>query len=62
MTKSDETTLVLGGTGKTGSRVAKKLLELGHGVRTAARNSGDVRFDWDDPSTHEGALSGVASM
>ena len=60
MTTSDKTTLVLGGTGKTGSRVAKKLHELGHGVRTAARHGGDVGFDWDDPATHEGALSGVA--
>jgi uncharacterized protein YbjT (DUF2867 family) len=60
MTTSDKTTLVLGGTGKTGSRVARKLHELGHGVRTAARHGGDVGFDWDDPATHEGALSGVA--
>src|SRR6266702_5471216 len=49
-------TLVLAGTGKTGSRVAGKLTRLGLSVRTAARNGADVRFDWDDPATHSPAL------
>jgi uncharacterized protein YbjT (DUF2867 family) len=59
MTNSPSNTLVLAGTGKTGSRVAAKLAELGLSVRTAARNGADVRFDWDDPSTHSPALVGV---
>jgi uncharacterized protein YbjT (DUF2867 family) len=50
---------VLGGTGKTGSRVAAKLTKLGLSVRTAARNGGDVRFDWYDPTTHSPALAEV---
>jgi uncharacterized protein YbjT (DUF2867 family) len=52
-------TLVLAGTGKTGSRVAGKLTKLGLSVRTAARNDADVRFDWDDPATHSPALRDV---
>ncbi|MFJ5228176.1 NmrA family protein [Streptomyces sp. NPDC088400] len=59
MTGSPQTTLVLGGTGRTGSLVARNLAERGLGARTAARHGGDVLFDWDDPATHPGALDGV---
>jgi uncharacterized protein YbjT (DUF2867 family) len=59
MTNAASNTLVLGGTGKTGSRVAAKLTKLGLSVRTAAPNGADVRFDWDDPTTHSPALAGV---
>src|SRR6266851_103198 len=59
MTNAPSNTLVLGGTGKTGSRVARKLTKLGLSVRTAARNAADVRFDWDDPATHSPALRDV---
>jgi uncharacterized protein YbjT (DUF2867 family) len=59
VTNASETILVLGGTGKTGSRVAAKLTKLGLSVRTAARNGVDVRFDWDDPTTHGAALADV---
>src|SRR4029077_8980202 len=52
-------TLVLAGTGKTGSRVAAKLTRLGLSTRTAARNGADVRFDWDDPTSHRPALADV---
>jgi uncharacterized protein YbjT (DUF2867 family) len=52
-------TLMLGGTGKTGARVAARLVGLGHPVRTAARHGADVRFDWDDPATHRNAVDGV---
>ncbi len=51
--------LVLGATGKTGSRLAAKLAKLGLGVRTAARHGAEVQFDWDDPSTHPPALRGI---
>ena len=51
--------LVLAGTGKTGSRLAAKLARLGLNTRTAARNGADVRFDWDDATTHRPALQGV---
>jgi uncharacterized protein YbjT (DUF2867 family) len=52
--------LVLGGTGKTGRRVAQKLEALGVPVRIGSR-SGDPSFDWNDPSTWAAALDGVKS-
>jgi uncharacterized protein YbjT (DUF2867 family) len=59
MTNASKTILVLGGTGKTGARVARRMTELGHAVRSAARHSADARFDWDDPDTHPIALDGA---
>jgi uncharacterized protein YbjT (DUF2867 family) len=59
MTNAPSNTLVLAGTGKTGARVATTLIELGLSVRTAARHGADVRFDWDDPSTHSPALAHI---
>ncbi|MFJ9821328.1 NmrA family NAD(P)-binding protein [Streptomyces sp. NPDC101151] len=59
MIETPQTALVLGGTGRTGSLVANKLAERGLSARTASRHGGDVLFDWDDPSTHPGALTGV---
>jgi len=54
--------LVLGATGKTGSRVAGRLSALGVSVRTAARGGADIRFDWDNLATFEGALRGVTGV
>ena len=54
--------LVLGGTGKTGSRVAGTLSGQGVSVRTAARGGADIRFDWNNPATFEGALQGVTGV
>ena len=59
MTNAPSNTLVLAGTGKTGSRLAAKLAKLGLNVRTAARNGADVHFDWDDATTHRPALQEV---
>ena len=59
MTGSPQTALLLGGTGRTGSLLAKKLTDRGLGARTAARHGADMHFDWDDPATHPGALTGV---
>jgi uncharacterized protein YbjT (DUF2867 family) len=56
------TILVLGGTGKTGRRVADRLRAAGATVRTAARGGADVRFDWDDPATWDGALAGAEAL
>ncbi|MEU9116702.1 NAD(P)H-binding protein [Streptomyces sp. NPDC048483] len=50
--------LVLGGTGKVGSRVVAQLQERGVPVRAASR-SGRTRFDWDDESTWGPAVEGV---
>ena len=56
MTK--QTTLVLGGTGKTGRRVARRLSAHGHAVRVGSR-SGRPPFDWQDRATWAPALRGV---
>ncbi|WP_433578253.1 NmrA family NAD(P)-binding protein [Nocardia brasiliensis] len=58
------TVLVIGGTGTTGSRVARGLAQRGVPARVASRR-GDgerVRFDWYDPHTHDGALAGIDAM
>ena len=62
MTDTSNTTLVIGGTGKTGSRIAARLTALGLPVRTAARDGGDVHFEWDDPGTHQQALDGASRV
>ena len=54
------TTLITGGTGKTGRRVAQRLTATGRTVKLGSR-SGDVRFDWDDELTWAPALDGCAS-
>jgi nucleoside-diphosphate-sugar epimerase len=56
---STSLTLVLGATGKTGSRVANRLLSCGLPVRTAVRSGADAHFDWDDPGTYAPALHGA---
>jgi uncharacterized protein YbjT (DUF2867 family) len=54
--------LVLGATGKTGSRVAGRLSAQGACVRTAARSTADVHFDWDNRATWEEALDGATGL
>lgn len=50
--------LLIGGTGKTGRRVAHKLTALGRPVRIGSR-SGEPAFDWNEPATWGPALEGV---
>lgn len=50
--------LIIGGRGKTGSRVADRLKARGVPVRLASRSTG---FDWTDRSTWAAALEGAAS-
>jgi uncharacterized protein YbjT (DUF2867 family) len=59
---STDTILVLGATGKTGRRVAERLRGAGATVRTAARRGADVRFDWDDVTTHDAAMRGATAV
>lgn len=56
-----DTTLVLGGTGKTGRRIVDRLRQRNLPVRVGSR-SGQPSFDWYDRSTWEGALDGVKSV
>jgi len=53
-------TLVLGGTGKTGRRVAERLRARGAPTRIASR-SGTPAFDWNDRTTWQAALDGVTA-
>ena len=53
-------TLVLGGSGKTGRRVAEKLQALGVETRIASRTA-NPSFDWDDQSTWDAGLEGVTA-
>lgn len=54
-------TLVLGGTGKTGRRVATMLRELGAMVRVGSR-SATPPFDWDSEATWDECLAGVEAV
>ena len=58
MTNS-ELTLVLGGTGKTGRRVAQRLRALDRPVRIGSR-AGDPPFDWTDRATWPGVAGRCA--
>lgn len=53
-------TLVLGGTGKIGRRVAARLEQRGVSARIASR-SASPSFDWNDPDTWDAALQGVVA-
>lgn len=48
--------LVIGGTGKTGSRVAENLKAAGHQVRIGSRSQTPA-FDWEQPETYVPALT-----
>ena len=60
-TNSENLTLVLGGTGKTGRRVADCLIAKGHAVRIGSRSS-VPSFDWDNEKSWEASLEGVTAV
>src|SRR5829696_4822741 len=55
------TTLVLGGTGKTGRRVARRLTDLGLPVRIGSR-SVEPPFDWENQATWKPALRDIDAV
>lgn len=57
---SNDTTLILGATGKTGRRVAARLRLRGTPVRAASRSS-PTRFDWSAPDGWDAALRGITA-
>jgi uncharacterized protein YbjT (DUF2867 family) len=57
---SNQTTLVIGGTGKTGRRVIERLRARDVAVRVASRSS-ETPFDWRDRATWEPALRGASA-
>jgi uncharacterized protein YbjT (DUF2867 family) len=59
--QSSKPTLILGGTGKTGRRVAERLEARGMPVRIGSR-SAYPPFDWQAPATWSPALEGVGAV
>ncbi|WP_170359643.1 NmrA family NAD(P)-binding protein [Ruegeria arenilitoris] len=57
---TQQSILVLGATGKTGSRIATRLEEKGQTVRRGSRNS-ETPFDWEQPQTWPAILEGVSA-
>ncbi len=57
---TQQTILVLGATGKTGSRIVTRLEDSGHAVRRGSRNS-KTPFDWEKPQTWPAILDGVSA-
>ena len=57
---SPQRILVLGGTGKTGRRIAEGLGRDGHSVRIGSR-SATPPFDWGDPSGWDACLDGIGA-
>jgi len=56
------TILILGGKGKTGRRVAERLVKLGHkNIRIAGRSETPA-FDWENPETWPAVLEGMDSV
>jgi uncharacterized protein YbjT (DUF2867 family) len=53
--------LILGGTGKTGRRLAERLTARGIPVRIGSRSAAP-RFDWDAPASWAPALEGVGAV
>ncbi|MEM9340918.1 MAG: NmrA family NAD(P)-binding protein [Bacteroidota bacterium] len=50
--------LVIGGTGKTGRKVAERLTKAGQLVRIGSRTANPA-FDWHDPTTWPAAMEGI---
>jgi uncharacterized protein YbjT (DUF2867 family) len=57
----DKSYLVIGASGKTGSRVAKMLMDSNMPVKLASRSS-DITFNWNDVSNWPKVLSNVKAM
>ena len=60
-TQETKTTLVLGGTGKTGRRVVERLAARDLPTRVGSR-SGEPPFDWEDAAMWASALQNVGSV
>src|ERR687895_346798 len=60
MTNHTEPTLIIGGTGKTGRRVAERIGQRGSPTRIGSRPP-DPPFDWENSDTWAGALEGAGA-
>jgi uncharacterized protein YbjT (DUF2867 family) len=55
------TYVIIGGTGKVGRRLTRRLLEEGHDARPVSRRT-EIPFDWHDESTWAPALAGATGI
>lgn len=58
---TNEQILVLGATGKTGSRVTAKLRKMGKSVRLGSRSASPA-FDWANPESWTRTLEGISKV
>ncbi|WP_420406239.1 NAD(P)H-binding protein [Nisaea sp.] len=61
MHSDDTPVLILGGTGKTGRRVVKGLVERGRPVRIGSRSAA-LPFDWNAPESWAPAVAGASAI
>lgn len=61
MKTSQDRILILGATGKTGSRITQRLKNAGLPVRLGSRGA-NPPFDWEDRSNWEAALDGIDAV
>jgi len=59
--KAEAKILVIGSTGKTGSRIMQRLTRLGFPALGVSRSS-NPKFDWNDSETWEGALKDMRTV
>jgi len=58
MTTTKDSILIVGGNGKTGARVDRRLKALGYATRPVSRST-SPSFDWDNPATWQAAVRGA---
>lgn len=61
MANAKELTVIIGGNGKTGGRVAQRLRGMGRPVRLASRSTA-IPFDWNDESSWQPALADARAL
>ena len=62
MTNLKQTALVLGGSGRSGSLIAKQLTDRGVRARAASRHGTDLLFDWINGAIAAGVPADYAEM
>lgn len=58
---NNQKTLITGATGKTGSRILRRLQTFGHDVRPGSRQAA-IPFDWNDATTWDAALEDIDAV
>ncbi|MDH7462722.1 NAD(P)H-binding protein [Chitinophagaceae bacterium 26-R-25] len=61
MQNNNNKILVTGGTGKTGGRIAKKLIRKGFDTRIGSRSQA-IPFDWENENTWKSTLDGISAV